>query len=254
MDRFYKELQELITKYSKIFESDIYLIDEEKQFNREFSYFLESEEEYLYDFLGSNLEVLKKHISTRTSDFSDLKKKKYIELLKKKLLRQFNYGYNKAENNRGFLKASNPNYFLKVLNETNKSLFRFNVDKKNDHLNELIAFGIDEFDSPVKKTKKKTLDINLNYWNENCFNLFHYLADNYYQGEKRQLTNLWYYLKNHLQDDKYYFKMTKPVYKEYILNEFNEKLTNFDKSIFKFDNEIKTLEAMKRRFETHNIA
>ena len=87
-----------------------------------------------------------------------------------------------------------------------------------------------------------------NLWNEKCFELFKYLFDNYYNGSKRQLTNIWYYLKEY-NSQQYILKATKEKYKEFIMN-YNVKITNTDKAFDKYkEKDYPTMNEHRQNFE-----
>ncbi|RXP46875.1 hypothetical protein EC396_13425 [Lutibacter sp. HS1-25] len=88
-----------------------------------------------------------------------------------------------------------------------------------------------------------------NLWNAQCFDLFKYLFDEYYTGSKRQVTNIWFYLKEY-QSKKYTLIATKKIYKEFILENYQISITNFDKSYQKYeDKDYKTLNEHRINFD-----
>lgn len=88
-----------------------------------------------------------------------------------------------------------------------------------------------------------------NYWNTDCFELFKYLYDEYYKGTKRQITNIWFYLKEY-NNQKYILSITKDSYKDFIDKNYKIVITNFDKARQKWeDKEYKKLDEHRRNFE-----
>ncbi|REG96164.1 hypothetical protein [Flavobacterium aquicola] len=80
-----------------------------------------------------------------------------------------------------------------------------------------------------------------NLWNKDCFELFKYLYDHYYKKSKRELTNIWFYLKGHTNDT-FVLKATKDEYIEFIFESYHKKITNFDKAENKWnEKELPTL-------------
>lgn len=73
-----------------------------------------------------------------------------------------------------------------------------------------------------------------NLWNRDCFELFKYLFDNYYKGTKRQLTNIWFYLKEQ-NTGKYVLKATKKKYTVFISDGYKKTIKNFDKAQQKWE-------------------
>lgn len=90
---------------------------------------------------------------------------------------------------------------------------------------------------------------NPNLWNNQCFELFKYLFDNYYKGTNRQITNIWFFLKEY--DPQHYIKKcTKDVYKDFIKNNYKIKITNFDKAANKYeDTEYNSMNEHRAKFE-----
>jgi hypothetical protein len=97
----------------------------------------------------------------------------------------------------------------------------------------------------IKKTHPKH---NPNLWNSECFELFKYVFDEYYKGTNRQLTNIWFYLKEY-QSPKYVLKATKENYKIFIKGYYNKVITNFDKAEQKYPNEYNTIDDHRQNYE-----
>ena len=88
-----------------------------------------------------------------------------------------------------------------------------------------------------------------NLWNNDCFELFKYLYDCYYKSTNRQLTNIWFYLKEN-GNSKYNLKATKDQYKDFMLNNYQNKISNFDKAQAKWeDKEYNTIDDHRINFE-----
>lgn len=77
-------------------------------------------------------------------------------------------------------------------------------------------------------------NFNRNHWNANCFQLFHYLVGNYDKKGKIKYINIFYFLKNHVDKNKYAFGFTIEQYKEYIQTHFEIQLTKFEKAEYEF--------------------
>lgn len=75
---------------------------------------------------------------------------------------------------------------------------------------------------------------NPNLWNNDCFELFKYLFDEYYKGTKRELTNIWFYLKG-AKSSRYLLKATKDDYKIFIREFYSIEIKNFDKAQTKWE-------------------
>lgn len=88
-----------------------------------------------------------------------------------------------------------------------------------------------------------------NLWNNDCFELFKYLYDCYYKSTNRQLTNIWFYLKEN-GNSKYNLKVTKDEYRDFMLNNYQKNITNFDKAQAKWeDKEYNTIDDHRINFE-----
>jgi hypothetical protein len=88
-----------------------------------------------------------------------------------------------------------------------------------------------------------------NLWNNDCFELFKYLFDCYYISTKRQLTNIWFYLKEN-GNIKYNLKATKDQYVNFISENYQKEITNFDKAQTKWeDKEYQTIYDHRKNFE-----
>lgn len=89
-----------------------------------------------------------------------------------------------------------------------------------------------------------------NLWSVNCYELYKYLFENYYKGTKRQLTNIWFYLKEY-DPLTYNLKATKDKYKYFIKSNYQIEIKNFDKSQTKYsENDYPNMDEHRQNFET----
>jgi hypothetical protein len=99
------------------------------------------------------------------------------------------------------------------------------------------------------KVKNKHPKHEPNLWSSECYKLFKYLFDNYFDNKtKRQLTNIWFYL-NEYDQVKYNFKATKDKYKDFIKKNYNIKITNFEKAQVKYHTEYGTMNEHRINYE-----
>lgn len=127
-------------------------------------------------------------------------------------------------------------------NESSKAIKHVDLDCKIKSDQQSGAVKLDEVTSAHPKHDP-------NYWNADCYDLFKYLFDEYYKGTKRQLTNIWFYLKEH-ENKKYILNATKDFYKDFIKENYNIVITNFDKAIQKWeDKECKKIDEHRQVFE-----
>lgn len=106
-------------------------------------------------------------------------------------------------------------------------------------------------DNKTDKIKSLHPNHDPNLWNVECYGLFKYLFDHYYKGSKRQLTNIWFYLKEDDRNSKYIFSATKDLYKEFIFQNYHSiNITNFDKAIQKWeDTEYNKINEHRQNYE-----
>jgi hypothetical protein len=84
------------------------------------------------------------------------------------------------------------------------------------------------------ESKREQLTYDPNLWDKDNFELFQYLYENYYRGTIRQLTNIWFYLRERDYNAK---KTTKKDYKHFIFSTYNIEIKNFDKAEEKYQTE-----------------
>jgi hypothetical protein len=109
----------------------------------------------------------------------------------------------------------------------------------------------------LPKTKSSDLkmvsksEMNRNHWNENCFDLFYYLVDNYEKKGKIKFINIFYFLKNDVDKKKYAFGFTIDQYKNFILLNFEMKITKFERAEYEyFDKVIPILNGFEQDFRS----
>jgi hypothetical protein len=91
-----------------------------------------------------------------------------------------------------------------------------------------------------------------NLWDKDCFELFKYLFDNYYdvnKRTKRKLIYIWFFLKEY-DPKKYTLVATKNIYKDFIKETYNIEITNDQKHVDRYDKiELPSIELHKNYFE-----
>lgn len=112
-------------------------------------------------------------------------------------------------------------------------------------------------DQYFEKRSKALLSIkddnfNPNYWNKFCYKLFNYLMENYTAKEEKivKYINIWYFLKDVVDKDKYMFNLNQDDYGKYIKSRFGVEIKKFAKAELDFDKQksiLKTLEQQFRR-------
>lgn len=137
--------------------------------------------------------------------------------------------------------------FKKLLKKINDAV---NIEKVKILMNtQNIETIKDESKQGKKNYINKHPEHDPNLWSEDCYKLFKYLYDNYYdmgKRTKRKLINIWFYLSEN-NPNKYNFKATKDNYKKFIKN-YGVSLTNKDKPS-NYDKEAITMNEHRINFE-----
>ena len=89
---------------------------------------------------------------------------------------------------------------------------------------------------------------NPNIWNARCYELFKYLFENYYSGKKTQLMNIWFFLKSDIGTD-YTPNPPRDLYLKFIFEEYEVKITNYDKPDNWFEKHLPILKGHLSNFE-----
>ncbi|MCI2228983.1 hypothetical protein MC378_07375 [Polaribacter sp. MSW13] len=231
--------------------------------------------EKLRDFIDTHQNKTFIHWSMNSPKFGFTSlQNRYLELTKNEIklkplkeidLSEFlksKYGINYIERKNGRLNN------LAKLNDFSGAQSDIEVININDATNRLeLIFSIvqAEVQNELKTLKPKQIEIKKsdevkdkhpkhepNLWSLDCFKLFKYLFDNYYQDSqkptKRQLTNIWFYL-NEYDKIKYNLKATKDSYKDFIKRNYKIELKNFDKAPHKYQSEYGTMNDHRINYE-----
>jgi hypothetical protein len=143
------------------------------------------------------------------------------------------------------LKLNNMNDLIQVL----KSKVDFGELEYNDNEIKIDKKPLQKEIEKPDKVKNKHPKHEPNLWSSECYKLFKYLFDNYFDNKtKRQLTNIWFYL-NEYDQVKYNFKATKDKYKDFIKKNYNIKITNFEKAQVKYHTEYGTMNEHRINYE-----
>ena len=138
---------------------------------------------------------------------------------------------------------------LKVGNSKETKMFDVEIDYLKDISDHLIEPETPQEYVNINNKVNAHPKFNPNLWNRECYELFKYLYDNYYKDTKRQLTNIWFYLKEN-DAKKYTFNATKDIYKDFIFKNYSIEITNQDKAVAKYeDKEYKKMHDHRIIFE-----
>jgi hypothetical protein len=95
---------------------------------------------------------------------------------------------------------------------------------------------------------KADVGFNRNNWNKNTYELFNYLDENYDKKGNIKFINIFKFLKN-VDKEFYAFNFTEEVYREFILNLKNLKITKFSTAALAYeDKELPILNAFEEVF------
>ena len=98
-----------------------------------------------------------------------------------------------------------------------------------------VFFDADSIINSNQQNDKTTgSNFNRNHWNENCFQLFYYLENNYNKKGKIKYINIFYFLKNNVDKNKYAFAFTIEQYKDFIQTNFDIQLIKFEKAEYEY--------------------
>ncbi|HSD06518.1 hypothetical protein [Flavobacterium sp.] len=131
--------------------------------------------------------------------------------------------------------------FSSDLDKILKELFDYFSEKTENKIDKIEMVEVDslpllQFQAGKPDELEKVLhpkhDPNL--WNNDCFELFKYLFDEYYKGTIRQITNIWFYLKEY-NSKRYKLYATKDSYKFFIKDNYKIEIKNFDKALLKWE-------------------
>lgn len=117
----------------------------------------------------------------------------------------------------------------------------------NDQVSELKNYLKDSITTITIESKKQQPIYDPNLWDKSNFELFQHLYENYYISTKRQLTNIWFYLREHNYNSK---KITKKNYKKFIFTTYNIEIKNFDKAGEKYKTEYITMDEHRINFQS----
>jgi hypothetical protein len=93
-------------------------------------------------------------------------------------------------------------------------------------------------------------DFNANHFNQNCYDLFLYLVDNYTLKDEKiiKYINIWYYLKRNVKKDIYTFSLTQIKYSQFIKEKYTINIRKFAKAEFDFDAQVSVLNSLEQQF------
>ena len=197
----------------------------------------------VYNFNISDIIELKDNFSKEDVEIILNKKQKYLEY--------------KKNNSHNYFNST----FFRNLDEFFKELFSFFSEDDSKELNtaEEKSNYLDDIDKP----KEKEINISANneilhpkhdpnLWNSQCYKLFKYLFENYYdEGKKtaRKLTNIWHFFKES-EKSVYNLKCTQNEYKFFLKGKYGIAVGNFTKAN-KYDSEYSTIDDHRIIFESY---
>lgn len=92
------------------------------------------------------------------------------------------------------------------------------------------------------------LDYNPNNFNYDCYHLFCYLVDNYKKNGKIKFINIYYYLKDEVNKEKYSFKFIQSEYTDFIKEKYQIEIKKYQKATYDFDEQKRVLNSLEEQF------
>lgn len=89
---------------------------------------------------------------------------------------------------------------------------------------------------------------NPNHFNNDCYNLFCYLVNNYKKPGKIKFINIYYYLKDEVKKDKYSFRFIQNDYTKFIKENYNIEIKKYQKAMFDYDEQKRVLNSLEEQF------
>ena len=117
-----------------------------------------------------------------------------------------------------------------------KELININKKSAEDYIK--IFKNSSKFEYALGQVKTNSSQNNyLNYFNDNCYQLFEYLIVNYAEDGKIKYINIYYFLKElaKIKTDIYRFNIKIPLYKKMIEEKYNVLIKKFAKAEYKYD-------------------
>jgi hypothetical protein len=89
---------------------------------------------------------------------------------------------------------------------------------------------------------------NPNHFNDECYGLFCYLIDNYSKKGKIKYVNIYYFLKDDVNKEKYSFKYIQKDYTQFIKSKYNIEIKKYQKAMFDYDEQKRILNSLEEQF------
>lgn len=122
---------------------------------------------------------------------------------------------------------------------------------QNKNINIINNHSLKEIDlnkKPKIITKNQNNIFDPNNFNEICYNLFCYLVDNYKKNGKIKFINIYYYLKDEVDKEKYSFKFIQSEYTDFINDKYLIEIKKYQKATYDFDEQKRVLNSLEEQF------
>jgi hypothetical protein len=120
------------------------------------------------------------------------------------------------------------------------------IQRSKEQKTEPEAIDLNKESKSITKNQNNVFDPN-NFNNE-CYNLFYYLVDNYKKKGKIKFINIYYYLKDEVKKDKYSFNFIQSDYTEFIKRNYKIEIKKYQKATFDFDEQKRVLNSLEEQF------
>lgn len=97
-------------------------------------------------------------------------------------------------------------------------------------------------------TTKKDKVFDPNHFNEDCHNLFNYLVDNYTKKGKIKFINIYYFLKDEVDKQKYSFNFIQDDYTLFIKVNHQIEIKKYQKAVYDFEEQKRILNSHEELF------
>lgn len=216
----------------------IEILDNEVKFNEwliennvRFNY--ETDEIYIgfnrfREFISNELLLLKNELDSDEYNFDQMSEA-YKNKFKEKL---FNNTLDKQSQNE---------FFFKAVSEGMQQL----ISIKNEKIDSLIK---DIFEPSILELDDELEVFDPNHFNNDCHNLFNYLVENYSKKGKVKFINIYYFLKDEVDKQKYSFNFIQDDYTIFIKAKHQIEIKKYQKAEYDFIEQKRILNSHEQQF------
>lgn len=192
----------------------------------------------LKDFVSNELLLLKKDMDSDLYDF-DKKSLEYKTEIKEKLF------------NNDLDESSQFEFICKVISKGLKKTIDIRENKINDLVNGMFETIESEPEAIVINDTLTSENIKVfdpNHFNNDCHNLFNYLVENYSKKGKVKFINIYYFLKDEVDKQKYSFNFIQDDYTIFIKAKHQLEIKKYQKAEYDFIEQKRILNSHEQQF------